>query len=62
MAKKSEKPSEMIGKKAPAFTLPDQDGKNHKLGDYKGKNVVLFFYPKDDTPGFAFTHEKCIAA
>jgi peroxiredoxin len=33
----------MICKKAPAFTLPDQDGKTHKLVDYKGKNVVLFF-------------------
>ncbi len=49
--------SEMIGKKAPAFTLPDQEGKKHKLADYKGKNVVLFFYPKDDTPGC--TKESC---
>lgn len=49
--------SEMIGKKAPAFTLPDQDGTKHKLADYKGKNVVLFFYPKDDTPGC--TKESC---
>ena len=58
MAKKaSETPSEMIGKKAPAFSLPDQDGKTHKLADYKGKNVVLFFYPKDDTPGC--TKESC---
>lgn len=52
-----ETPSEMIGKKAPAFSLPDQDGKTHKLADYKGKNVVLFFYPKDDTPGC--TKESC---
>lgn len=52
MAKKaSETPSEMIGKKAPSFSLPDQDGKTHKLSDYKGKYVVLYWYPKDDTPG-----------
>ena len=53
MAKKTseETPSEMIGKKAPAFSLPDQDGKVHKLADYKGKYVVLYWYPKDDTPG-----------
>lgn len=43
--------SGMVGKKAPAFTLPDADGKKHKLSDYKGKNVVLFWYPKDNTPG-----------
>ncbi|MBX3728497.1 MAG: thioredoxin-dependent thiol peroxidase [Candidatus Sumerlaeia bacterium] len=41
----------MIGKKAPAFALPDQDGKIHKLSDYKGKWLVLFAYPKDLTPG-----------
>ncbi|MBI1291817.1 redoxin domain-containing protein [bacterium] len=52
----------MIGKKAPAFALPDQDGKTHKLSDYKGKCVVLYWYPKDDTPGFVFTHENGIAA
>jgi peroxiredoxin Q/BCP len=53
MAKKSseETPSEMIGKKAPSFSLPDQDGKVHKLSDYKWKYVVLYWYPKDDTPG-----------
>ena len=51
MAKKSDTPSEMIGKKAPAFTLPDQDGKVHKLSEYKGKWVVLYAYPKDLTPG-----------
>lgn len=33
------------------FELPDQDGKMHKLSDYLGKWVVLYFYPKDDTPG-----------
>ncbi len=52
-----ETPSQMIGKKAPAFSLPDQDGKTHTLADYKGKNIVLFFYPKDDTPGC--TKESC---
>lgn len=52
MAKKSEEtPSEKIGTKAPAFALPDQDGKVHKLADFKGKYVVLYWYPKDSTPG-----------
>ncbi len=49
--------TEMIGKKAPAFSLKDQDGKTHKLADYKGKWVVLYTYPKDDTPGC--TKEAC---
>ncbi|TDP59082.1 thioredoxin-dependent thiol peroxidase [Aminicella lysinilytica] len=40
-----------IGTKAPAFELPDQDGKLHKLEDYRGKKVILYFYPKDNTPG-----------
>jgi peroxiredoxin Q/BCP len=40
-----------VGQQAPEFALPDQDGKIHKLSDYKGKNVVLAFYPKDMTPG-----------
>lgn len=39
------------GKPAPAFTLPDQDGKNVSLKNFKGKWLVLYFYPKDDTPG-----------
>jgi len=39
------------GKSAPDFDLPDQDGNVHKLADYAGKNVVLYFYPKADTPG-----------
>ena len=39
------------GDRAPDFELPDQDGKTHKLADYKGKNVVLYFYPKASTPG-----------
>lgn len=44
--------------KAPSFTLPDQNGKSHTLADYKGSWVVLYFYPKDDTPGC--TLEACI--
>ena len=40
-----------VGKKAPAFTLQDQDGNTHRLTDYAGQPVVLYFYPKDDTPG-----------
>ncbi len=43
--------------KAPDFTLPDQDNKLHSLSDYAGKWVVLYFYPKDDTPGC--TTEAC---
>ena len=43
--------------KAPIFKLPDQDGKIHSLEDYKGKWVLLYFYPKDDTPGC--TKEAC---
>ena len=39
------------GKKAPSFSLPDQEGKKHSLADYAGQPVVLYFYPKDDTPG-----------
>ena len=45
------------GKKAPAFTLKDQHGKAHRLSDYAGKSVILYFYPKDDTPGC--TQETC---
>ena len=45
------------GSKAPAFSLPDQDGKMHALKDYAGKWVLLYFYPKDDTPGC--TIEAC---
>ena len=45
------------GKKAPAFTLNDQSGESHKLSDYAGQPVVLYFYPKDDTPGC--TQETC---
>jgi thioredoxin-dependent peroxiredoxin len=43
--------------KATDFSLPDQTGKIHKLSDYKGKWVALYFYPKDDTPGC--TKEAC---
>jgi peroxiredoxin Q/BCP len=43
--------------KAPDFELPDQDGKIHKLSDYKGSFLLLYFYPKDDTPGC--TKEAC---
>jgi peroxiredoxin Q/BCP len=39
------------GDKAPDFKSKDQDGNPVKLSDYKGQRVVLFFYPKDDTPG-----------
>jgi len=40
-----------VGAKAPAFTLTDQKGKKVKLSDFKGKRVVVYFYPKADTPG-----------
>jgi thioredoxin-dependent peroxiredoxin len=46
-----------IGKPAPSFTLPNQDGKEVSLEDFKGKHVVLYFYPKDMTPGC--TTEAC---
>lgn len=40
-----------VGVKAPDFALPDQNGKAHRLSDYSGKKVILYFYPKDNTPG-----------
>lgn len=40
-----------VGTKAPDFSLPDQNGEMHKLSDYLGKKVILYFYPKDNTPG-----------
>lgn len=40
-----------IGSKAPEFTLPDQNGEMHSLSEYKGKKVILYFYPKDNTAG-----------
>jgi peroxiredoxin Q/BCP len=46
-----------VGDKAPAFTTTDQDGKPVRLSDFKGRKVVLYFYPKDDTPGC--TKEAC---
>jgi peroxiredoxin Q/BCP len=45
------------GRKAPAFTLTDQNGRTHRLSDYAGRPVILYFYPKDDTPGC--TKETC---
>ena len=54
-----------IGTKAPEFTLPDKDGNPVSLSDFAGKKVVLYFYPKDNTPGctrqacaFAGTYEE----
>jgi peroxiredoxin Q/BCP len=40
-----------VGATAPAFSMPDQNGKTVSLSDFKGRTVVLYFYPKDDTPG-----------
>ena len=45
------------GRKAPAFSLKDQHGRTHTLADYAGRPLVLYFYPKDDTPGC--TKESC---
>ena len=45
------------GKKAPGFTLTDAAGKRVSLGDFTGKDVIVYFYPKDDTPGC--TKEAC---
>jgi peroxiredoxin Q/BCP len=47
----------VVGAKAPAFSAPDQSGKTVSLSDFAGKKVVLYFYPKDDTPGC--TVEAC---
>ena len=46
-----------VGMKAPEFTLPDQFGKQVSLSDYLGQKVVLYFYPKDNTPGC--TRQAC---
>ena len=46
-----------LGDKAPDFTLPDQDGTLVKLSSFKGQRVIIYFYPKDDTPGC--TKEAC---
>ncbi len=48
---------DLVGTKAPEFSLPDQDGKPHSVSDYLGKTVLLYFYPKDMTPGC--TVEAC---
>ena len=48
------------GMKAPGFTLPDKDGKCVSLDDFHGKKVVLYFYPKDNTPGC--TRQACAFA
>ncbi|MEX2372510.1 MAG: peroxiredoxin, partial [Dehalococcoidia bacterium] len=45
------------GEQAPDFALQDQDGKTHRLADYAGRTVILYFYPRDDTPGC--TKEAC---
>lgn len=45
------------GERAPAFTLRDQDGRRHRLQDYRGQTVVLYCYPRDETPGC--TIEAC---
>lgn len=46
-----------VGDSAPDFELPDQDGKMHKLSDYQGQKILVYFYPKDNTPGC--TIEAC---
>ena len=51
------KPSEMLNMRAEDFSLADGKGKLHKPSDYKGKWIVLYFYPRDDTPGC--TKEAC---
>lgn len=48
---------DLTGKKAPAFSLPGSDGATHTLSDYKGQTLVVYFYPKDATPGC--TKEAC---
>jgi peroxiredoxin Q/BCP len=55
MAQAGEVPK--VGQAAPDFSLPDQEGVQHKLQDFSGKWLVLYFYPKDDTPGC--TQEAC---
>lgn len=56
-----------VGVKAPDFTLPDKDGNMITLSDFKGKKVVLYFYPRDNTPGctrqaqgFAASYQKFV--
>lgn len=50
-------PMPSVGDLAPDFALQDETGQTHRLGDYRGQTVVLYFYPKDDTPGC--TREAC---
>jgi peroxiredoxin Q/BCP len=50
-------PGVRVGEPAPDFTLPDASGKEVRLADFRGRPVVLYFYPKDDTPGC--TKEAC---
>lgn len=52
------KPMPKVGKAAPAFALKDQDGKMRSLAEFSGKWVLVYFYPKDDTPGC--TKEACM--
>jgi peroxiredoxin Q/BCP len=49
-----------VGMKAPDFSLPDSEGREHKLSDYLGRRVVVYFYPKDNTPGC--TRQACAFA
>jgi peroxiredoxin Q/BCP len=49
-----------VGKKAPGFTLLDKDGKEVSLSDFAGKKIVLYFYPRDNTPGC--TRQACAFA
>jgi len=51
-------PLPLTGSLAPDFTLLDQDGKEHRLSEYRGRYVLIYFYPKDDTPGC--TKQACM--
>jgi thioredoxin-dependent peroxiredoxin len=57
MADKANTKELKVGDKAPAFSLKNTEGKAVKLSDFKGQKIVLYFYPKDDTPGC--TKEAC---
>ena len=46
------------GAEAPYFELPDQDGRDVKLSDFRGQPVVVYFYPKADTPGWPHTSSR----
>lgn len=50
-------PPDLLGKPVPDFTLADQDGTMHALSQYRGQWVLIYFYPKDDTPGC--TKQSC---